>query len=266
MSKIKPSTLFKELIDFIRLRVCLFITGIGITGYIIFNPVGVKIFWAAASTFFISATAYSYNLMTDKKEDLLNHKKINAFVLNRKGYALISVFMIIGLISTLQLSYMSLFFYLLLLVVGLVYSYFRIKNIFPFKNLYTGFVLSIVFFIGSTANSYLSISMVNYYLLISLHIFTISLISDLRDYAGDRETNLRTLPVVLGYSLVKKLIYLLLSLFAFLTLLTESIFLYPLMPFITPIAIYLRKDRPGTAHLWEMISFMLLPFGIIILS
>ena len=253
----------KEFIGFIRPKICLFVTGIGIAGYLMFNSFDLKLLFVALASFFATAFAYTYNMITDKEEDLLNHKKLNRFVQGNSGIIFVGAFVVLGAIFSLYLSKLSVAVYFLLSITGAVYSYFRIKSIFPFKNLYTGFILSLVFLLGSAANSSITMQMIIYYLAISLHIVVISLISDLRDYEGDKSAGIKTVPVAFGYYACKKIIYGLLILFTLSVIALNLEGLFSLLPFIIPMVIYLKMNKPYHSHVAQMFSFMFLPFGII---
>jgi 4-hydroxybenzoate polyprenyltransferase len=254
-----------EFIGFLRPKICLFITGIGISGFLLFNPVSMMLLFVAIATFFVSAASYSYNLITDKEEDLINHKKVNWFVTNNLGYSIVFGFLVIGLFSVMYLSYVSFIFYITAAISAFIYSRYRVKNIFPTKNLYTGLSLTQAFIIGA-ANAPITKEMLLYIPSLFLLLFVISLISDLRDYEGDRLTGIRTVPVVLGYGFTKKIAYVVIGIF------TASVFVFklyglsPLLLFVLPILslVYLNKQK--IAHLTIMVSFMCLPGGIFLMQ
>ncbi len=259
------SEYFREFIGFLRPKICFFITGIGISGFLLFNPIGVKLFFVALATFFISAASYSYNLITDKEEDLINHKKVNWFVTNNWGHCLVLGFLVAGLIFVSYLSYLSIIFYVTAAISAFIYSYYRIKNIFPTKNIYTGLSLTQAFVIGA-ANASVSEEMLPYIPPLFLLLFVISLISDLRDFEGDSQTGIRTVPVVIGYEPTKKISYAVLLIF------TTSVFAFglyglaPLLLFVLPILALVYLNKQKMAHLTIMVSFMCLPGGICLMN
>jgi 4-hydroxybenzoate polyprenyltransferase len=140
------------------------------------------------------------------------------------------------------------------------------KKVFPFKNFYAGFILPLTFLVGAAANSQISEQTFVYYLLISIYIFTISLISDLRDVRGDEASGIRTIPVAWGKNVGGKAVYFSLSLFFLSVLSTKAIGLYPLLPFLVPVAFFIKMGNPKKSHVSSMTSFMFLPFGIFILK
>jgi len=258
------SRVLKDFLGFIRLNVCLFVTGIGVSGYLLFNPIDIRLLWVALSCFFVGAAGYSFNMRTDKEEDLINRKKINPFAMSNTGAILVICFIILGAFFSRFLSTLSIIFYWIMVVLDIVYSYFRMKKIFPFKNLFTGFGLTQVFFIGA-ANAPITIETITYYFVISLFIFITSLVSDLRDYDGDKAIDIRTIPVVLGYNNGKN--------FAYLSLILSSVAifslnlrgLYTLLLFVLPIVFYLHRDEPKAAHHYLLTSFTFLPLGILLI-
>ncbi len=256
----------REFIRFIRPKICLFITGIAASGYLLFNPISSKLIFVILSSFFGSAGAYSINLMTDKEEDLINNKKLNYFVLNNIGWIFAFSFIVFGILFCSFLSKMSVFFYFLSAFLGAVYSFFKFKKITLFKNLYAGFVIPIMFLLGAVANSIISINILSYYLLISLYIFTISLLSDLRDYEGDRALDIRTLPVVLGKEIAGKIVYGLLILFTLSVIMLEAVGLFPFLPFVALFALFLRRGDPHRAHVSQMMSFVVFPIAAYMLT
>lgn len=255
----------REFVGFLRPNICLLIAGMGISGFLLFNPLNIKLLYVALATFFVGATSYSYNLITDKEEDLINHKKVNWFVTKNTGYYLVLCFLLIGFISVLFLSYTSMIFYISAALSGAVYSYYKIKDIFPLKNIYTGMSLTQAFMIGA-ANVPINMGMLLYTLPLFLLLFVASLMSDLRDYKGDKAIGIRTVPVVLGYEFTKMISY------ATLIVLITSVFalrlwgLLPLLIFVLPISILIYQNKPKKAHLITMTSFMCLPGGIFLMQ
>jgi 4-hydroxybenzoate polyprenyltransferase len=251
----------RELAEFMRLKIVFFITGIAVSGYLYFNPLGIKLAYVALCSFFGVAAVYSFNLITDKEEDLINEGKINRFVLEEwKGVLLVVLFVMLGMLFSLRLSLASTTIYLISLFIGIFYSISRIKNMFPLKNLYTGLALPTVFLIGAFAGSTVSLTAFVYYLLLSVNIFTISLLSDLRDFKGDKETGLRTLPVVLGQRVARRIVYLALLLFSAAILVFRFEGLYVLLPFSALVLLDTVMGQYRTAHLYIMVSYMCLPF------
>lgn len=136
------------------------------------------------------------------------------------------------------------------IIASIVYSFFRLKKYFLIKNLYTGLAAGLIFLIG-TIN--VSIEIIQYYLLISFFIFIVSIISDLRDYKGDKASYIKTLPVSLGYHTTKIIVFLLLGVFSFLVLNSHLIIL---LPFSLVVLFFVYKNRPNIAHSLGGFSFV----------
>lgn len=256
----------KEFIGFIRPKISLFITGIGISGYLLFNSVSEKLIFVALSSFFAAVMAYTYNRLTDKNEDLINHKNLNLFVRERYGYLFVPFFFLLGFIFSLFLSRTSVIFFLIWTIAGIIYSALRIKEIFLLKNIYTAFIMPLSFFVGAFANSQITFIMVEYYMLVALLVLVISLLGDLRDYEGDKASGINTIAVVLSYTKVRKLALSTLGLFSFLVLLLSSKAFYFLMPFILMAAIFLVKNNLKNTRICILSSFAFLPFILAIMK
>ena len=216
-----------DLLDFIRFRICFSASLSAMIGYLLFNPLDINLIFVFLASFFVFGAIYSYNNITDKKEDLVNRKRINPFVDNKGLWITIGCFFF-GAIFSSFLPTISILFYITLTITGIIYSFFRIKRFFLIKNLYTSLGATQVFLLGA-AN--LTIDAISSYFLISALIFIGSLISDLRDYVGDKAANIKTMPVRFGYDVTKKIIYLLLILFSIFVIKTNLYDLFILLPF-----------------------------------
>ncbi|MCK4634369.1 MAG: UbiA prenyltransferase family protein [Candidatus Aenigmarchaeota archaeon] len=248
-----------DFLGFIRFRICIFVTCIGIIGYLLFNPLSTNLFFVTLTCFFAVAGSYAYNNMTDKEEDLINRKELNSFVLDKRSYLVIIVLFSLGFFFSTFLSFYSLIFCLLGIVISFAYSFFKLKKHFLVKNFYTGFGATLVFLLGAT---YLTSEIIEYYILLSFFIFIGSAISDLRDYDGDAANNIRTLPVYLGYDAGKKIIFVLLSIFSFLILFFSGFIVF--LPFTMVMLYFLLKNKPTLAHSCEGCSFIFLVFWLIL--
>jgi 4-hydroxybenzoate polyprenyltransferase len=234
--------LIRNLLEFIRFKICIFVSAIGMSGFLIFNPLDMRLILVALTSFFGSAGAYSFNNIKDVKEDLINRKKINSFTLSVKGLIIVFVCLSIGFVSSLFLSLQSIFFYLFGSATSITYSFFKIKKYFLIKNLYTGFSATLMFLIG--ANN-ISIEVLRHYFLISFFVFIVSIISDLRDYKGDKISSIKTLPVLLGYNKTRKIVSILLCMFLFLIINSHFIIL---LPFSLIIVFFVYKNKTRIAH------------------
>ncbi|MCK4492034.1 MAG: UbiA family prenyltransferase, partial [Candidatus Altiarchaeales archaeon] len=128
-------------------------------------------------------------------------------------------------------------------------------------NLYTGFGITQVFLLGATK---LTGDVVLCYLLFSILFFVGSLISDLRDYRGDKAVGIKTMPVYVGYNATKKFIYFLLIMFSISILGLNLPELFILLPFALLMFFFLGMNKPDIAHFCGGISFVLLAIRLVI--
>ena len=247
-SKVRKKQLFHELLNFMRPKISLLVMGLAIFGHLLFSPADISMLYIALWAFFATSASYSYNMITDRNEDLLNHKKLNYFVINQNtGKILIIIFSIISILFSLPLTQKSFIFCTVSLITGYIYSKYRIKDIFPFKNIYTAGSLIIAFWVGAL-NTPSNLNLVIYSIPLFILLFVASLISDLRDYTGDKKSKIRTIPVVIGYIITKKINYYLLLFFSAYVLILGLTKLYIPLIFVIPIYIYLIRDKPKIAH------------------
>ena len=146
--------------------------------------------------------------------------------------------------------------FVLILAANFFYSLLRVKKYFLVKNLYTGLGISLAFLYGALTVSKINGEIIAYYLLMSLLIFIGSVISDLRDYEGDRKTGVNTIPAVLGFGRAKKFVYVLLLLFSVMILIFEKFII--LLPFAVITFLFLQKDVISSAHLIGGLSLIFL--------
>jgi 4-hydroxybenzoate polyprenyltransferase len=160
---------------------------------------------------------------------------------------------LLGFAFLLFLPPLSILFSVSIVVTGVIYSFFRLKKYFLVKNFYTGFVVSQLLLLGA-AN--ISNEAILYYFIFSVFFFIGSLISDLRDYDGDKTIDIKTLPVHLGYNLTRKITYFLLIGLSVLILGSSLYSLFPVFTFILIIFFFLIRDNPKMAHFSEGISLI----------
>lgn len=243
-----------EILDFIRVEICFFCVFIAISGFLIFNKISINLIFVILSSFFLCASLFAYNNMVDKKEDAINKKRVSGLTLTRRGNFILAFCFTIGLLSTLMLTLPSVIIYLLASFIGFTYSVFKLKQYMVLKNLYSGFSWSLSFLLGSSPNLN-HISFV-YYVVISLFIFISSIISDLRDFKGDKVQMIKTIPVSIGYNKSKKIIYLFYTLFSFFILLSGFNELLIFIPFCISIIILVNKNKIKLAHNFSGFAFI----------
>ena len=238
-----------DLLGFMRFRICIFLTALSVAGFFLTSPASMApLFMLIPASFFLIANGYSLNSYADVKEDVANGRNVSRFAGRRSGLLISSGFSVIGLAFCAFLGLLPTLAYLLLFAIGIFYSLLKLKNVFPIKNLYTGFGLPLLVVIGATVNAPFSLALLLYYLLFSVFLTTVSLISDLRDFQGDKETGIRTVPVVLGYETARRLIYALVLVFLALVMLFDvrALALLALASFVMMFEIY--RDFPLRAH------------------
>lgn len=253
----------KEFLGFIRLKICVFVTCVALSGYLLFNPINGKIFFLVLTVFFASAAGYSLNQITDKKEDLLNNKRINRFASNPGGKMFVAGFFSLNMLFSVLLSLITALIIFSSVFLIAAYSILRVKEIFPLKNLYTALALSLCFLVGASAGGFVSFGMLMSYFVVSVFIFAASLISDLRDHKGDKQAGIMTIPAKLGYETGKSIVYFSLALFIASVFILGYKGFYLLLPFLLPAVFFLGKDKPAAAHHYLLMSFILLPFALL---
>ncbi len=253
----------KELLDFIRFRISLSGLFLAVSGYLLFNQPDINLFFVALGSFFLFAFVYSYNNITDKEEDLKNRKGVNKYVY-KNGLKITIASGLIGILCSMFLSFYSIILSLIFLVTGFSYSHFRIKRYCLIKNLYTAFLITQIFIFG-VVDIVFSNTLVFYYLFFYMIIFIGSVLSDIRDYEGDKITGINTLPVLLGRETVKAFVCFLIVLFLTLVILFGVKRLFILLPFSLLSVIFMFKDNYHFAHLFGSAGFVFLPFWLLII-
>ncbi len=249
-----------DLLDFIRFRICFLAPFLAMTGYLLFNPLGIELIFVSLASFFGCVGAYSYNNITDRREDLINRKRTNPFVYNNKGLLITLSCFFLGALFLPFLPAICTFFYITSTLTSVIYSSFRIKRYFLVKNLYTGFGITQVFLLGAAK---LNSDVILYYFLFSILFFIGSLISDLRDYRGDKAVGIKTMPIYVGYTATKKFIYFLLIMFLISILTLNLSKLFILLPFALLMLLFLGMNKPDIAHFCGGISFIFLAIMLV---
>jgi len=256
----------REVPHFIRIKVCLYVTSLALTGYLLFNTINARLPFVALTVFTLTAGIYALNRRRDRHEDELNRRIMNPLVINDAGKMLITAFLSISMLSVIPLSNYSKTFYLIGLVFGIMYYKIPVKKITRIKNIYTMLSMSAMFMLGATSTSAPTHVLLPYYLLICLYILSISILADIRDYKGDKQVGVASIPIVYGYDNSKNLVILLL----FVSILTAvsmklSIF-YLAIPFIPLAAYFIRRNMMQTAYNSLFLSFLIMPVSAIALS
>jgi 4-hydroxybenzoate polyprenyltransferase len=257
--------ILKGFLSFIRIETCLFITGISLSGYLLFNQISFKIFPLFLAVLMGSGASYAYNHLTDRREDLANNKILNIFVVNANlGRRIVFSLFIFGLLLSIFLSPVSAILYSLLVFLSLIYSGFRIKEM-RIKNVFTGLSMALTFIIGSAAGGFLSLEMLFYFPLIFLFGFTINVLGDMRGYTGDRKIGMKTFPIVFGLGNAKFVIYTTAIILFFCVIVFGVSKLYPLVLFMFLASIFLRQNNLKGTRFAILFSFIFLPVFILVM-
>ncbi|NIO20440.1 MAG: hypothetical protein GTN76_06790 [Candidatus Aenigmarchaeota archaeon] len=257
--------ILKEFLSFIRIETCLFVTGMSLSGYLLFNLTDFKIFLLFLAIVLGTGASYAYNHLTDRREDLVSNKILNIFVLDvNLGRKIILILFLSGLFLSIFLSPVSTILYSFLIVLSLIYSGFRVKEM-RIKNVFTGFSMALTFFIGAGVTGFLNFEMLSYFPLIFLFGFAINMLGDMRGYRGDKSIGMRTLPIVFGFSVTKIVIYITAGVFLMCVVIFEFSKLYPLIPFLFLASFYLQKNNLKGTRFAILSSFICLPVLITIM-
>ncbi len=240
----------REAFDFVRVRIALSLVFLAVSGYLIFNPMNANLLFVILGAFFLSCGSYGYNTITDKEEDAIN-SRINALAFSRIGLAAVFVSFALGILFSSFLGIIPIAISIISALTAFAYSRFRLKKYLFIKNIYTAFTVSLSFIFGAME---LSSEAISYYFAFSLFFFAGSIISDLRDFNGDRRAGIRTIPVIFGEENAKRFLYVIL---AAILLVFSSIDLKTFLPFIFALpATYalVNKNKPKQAHLSMALS------------
>ncbi len=245
------------LLDFYRLRICVFSTFLALFGYLMFNPTAPRMAWPLAGCFFACAGVYSLNGITDRSEDIANGKPVNPLASSQAGKIASGAAFLPAFGSALFFqSPVSAFFLAAVVAVGVLYSLLRLKRYWFLKNAYSGFGVGIVFLVGASASA-LTPAAALHYAALSAYLAAGSIISDLRDFSGDRITSIRTLPVRFGYARGRQAALAILCAFSLASVL--MIGLAPFLPFCALMALGLKAGRPSFAHSVGGLSMIAVP-------
>lgn len=249
--------LLAEFLSFIRVETCFFVTGISIAGYALFNFIDVRILYLFAAIFLGTAASYAYNHVTDRKEDGVNNSRLNYFVVNEApGKVIIAMLFLTGFGLSFALSFASMSLYLLLMLMGVLYSGARIKGIFIAKNVFTGLTIALTFLAGAAASREIGAGAVAHLPFIFIFGFTLNLLGDIRGCEGDRTAKVRTIPLVFGVGAAKGIVYAMSALFSAAVLLLGYASLYALVPFMLMVSFFLRMDDHKKTRLSMLASFI----------
>ncbi|MBN2331160.1 MAG: UbiA family prenyltransferase [Candidatus Aenigmarchaeota archaeon] len=208
------------------------------------------------TSFLVFAGGYAYNNTRDVEEDLINRKNISPLAPKRKGLVIVTVSLISGIFFSLFLSTYSIVLIATSILTLVVYSFLKLKKYLLLKNVYTAFCIALSFLIGAASSGLFTLEITIYYCLVVFFLFIGSLISDMRDYEGDKKAGIRTLPVHLGYERTRNMVCALLVVGIPLVLIFSKFMVF--IPVILMTVLAVLKNRPGLAHALGGLSFVLL--------
>ncbi len=255
------SSLTKDFLNFIRIKICLYVLSLGILGYLLFNNIDEILIKVAITSFLAGVAVYSYNNLYDMEEDLENRKEINPFVRMKNSILIPWAAFFIGFVISVSFSKASIFLYSSGVLLGFIYSKHKFKRFFLIKNIYTYYGVSAIFLMGAVAKGF-SLESLYYYLIISLWVFATSIISDLRDIKGDEKINAKTIPIVIGKEKTKAVVISLILLSAFLVLYFKGLLLSFL--FLPLILFSLIRDKFNTSHGLFGLLFIILALWMVV--
>jgi len=258
-----PLSVAKELLCFIRPENCFFSAGIAASGYIVFNGLNAILLPLFAAAFMGTGASYAYNYIKDRKEDLVNRKRLNFFVNNTdKGMTLVTLLYAAGFLLAAGVSLASAALYAALAAMSVLYSRNRIKEKFLVKNAYTGLVISLSFLVGAAATGF-SLAMMPYVTIIFMLGFAANTLGDIRGRKGDEAIGMTTLPIAIGAEKTKLVIYSLLLLTSAAIVLSGSRAFYPIVPFTALAVMCLSLNHLALSRMSMLSSFALLPLFIL---
>jgi len=259
--------ILREFASFIRIETCLFITGISVAGYCMFNRIGIDLLFLFLSILLGTGASYGYNHLMDREEDLINNRRLNSLVLREKiGKGLVVTFFLLGFLLSSFLSSTFVLLYSLLILLSLVYSGLRVKKMFVIKNVFTGFTIALTFLAGSLVSHELNFEVLSYFPFIFLFGLTLNILGDIRGYEGDKLAEVKTIPLVFGKDIAKKLIYLITGVFTASVVVLGFATLYPLIPFMLLIAFFLHRDDHRKSRISILSSFIFFSLFILVLN
>jgi len=244
----------KEFRAFIRLETCLFISAVGVSGYLLFNPISSILAPLFLTVFFATAAAYSYNNLTDRAEDRINNRRLNIFVANESRRAVFAM-LAAGLFFSLFLTLPSLSLFLLSIPLIIAYSKFRVKEVLFAKNIYTGAVIGIAFLMGAASGG-ITAETLSPLPLAFFFGFMLNMLGDIRGYEGDLAAGVKTLPVSIGLEPSKKVAHSFLLGFSVLILLSRQSPFLLLVPFTFLMSFFLAFDMHKLARASMLTSFV----------
>ncbi len=246
-----------ELFSFTRIETCFFVTGISVAGYAIFNRIDPGILFLSLAMLLGTGASYGHNHLTDREEDVVNNRKVNALAANgRAGKAVVLSLYASGFFFSLFLSLPSIAVYSALISMSAAYSGLRIKRMFILKNVFTGLSMALAFQVGSLVSHAPDAEVVSYMPFVFLFGLTLNILGDIRGLEGDRPAGVRTIPVVMGMDAARKTVYAICAVFLVAVAAFRFYLLLPLAPFMVMISFFLWKGDHRKSRISIICSFI----------
>lgn len=258
----------KEFARFVRPAICLVFVLIALSGYFLVNEPTIRMFFLIPAALFLTATTYSFNNITDVKEDYINNGFVDYFSNHEYlGRIFITLFILLGSAFAMALAPFARYIYFLLIFLGVAYSAYKTKSVFFVKNFYTAFGVSGLFFIGiASEGTNLTLSLIIYTLTFAIFIIIGSMLSDLRDYIGDKKAGIKTLPVIIGKESSKILIlyFIILTSLLIAIMQLDKLLIFSL---VNPLIFWLMfKDYYKASHHVLMTTLAVLPGWLLMIG
>lgn len=195
-----------------------------------------------ATVFFGFMLIYNLNRLTDCEEDRINSPDRIVFA-NQYNKPLL-------LISAPSYAYFSLLVLsvspdafivsIVQIVIGVIYSIFRIKRYFIFKNMIVAITWGATALFSGIYYNRLDTSLMLFFLIFTLQFFVNNMIFDIKDIKGDRACNIKTIPntfgarktIRIGYIINTLSVLILISNILNKTLTGNSVILLPLLFYV----------------------------------
>ncbi len=263
---IKSGERLNEVRSFMRAETSLFITGISLSGFLLFSKPGMTMIFLIISVMSGSCASYALNNITDKKEDEVNNGRVNSFSVSVHGRHIVAILTAVSLSSALMLPPLSSAIFVLMLSLSMAYSVARLKKIFLVKNIYTGAIISSALMVGSLAAAEFEISMLMYTAFAFMFGVLINLLGDIRGIEGDIANGVKTIPVLFGLKNAKRLAHTISGATSSLIVLMNVTFFTFLVPFSFLVSFFLWRNNMKGARNSMLSSFSFLPFFILFMS
>ncbi len=150
------------------------------------------------STFFIVGATYAYNSTKDGDEDRANKLELHPYIRSGKGGLVCAATFLSGLGAASFAGASVFLFAFACTVIGYAYSALRVKRFVIVKTAYIALSDALLVIWGFVYK--MNFSEVAWYYFVSIFslVFGMSLISDMKDYDGDKAASVPTIPVVFG--------------------------------------------------------------------